>query len=100
MLYVKWKKGEEKDNDDKKNVEERVKSEEEEVQEMEESKNGDKKADGDEKVDDVVEEEDLEQPTTMVVAAKDHIVFFNQEEVVGEAYQASADQTTVVSIEE
>ncbi|KAF6148890.1 hypothetical protein GIB67_014261 [Kingdonia uniflora] len=38
----------------------------------------------------------------MVVAevAKVDIVFFNQEEVVGEAYQASAYQTTVVSVEE
>ncbi|KAF6161814.1 hypothetical protein GIB67_008575, partial [Kingdonia uniflora] len=38
----------------------------------------------------------------MVVAevAKTDIVFFNQEEVVGETYKASADQTTVVSIEE
>ncbi|KAF6158275.1 hypothetical protein GIB67_001346 [Kingdonia uniflora] len=68
----KWKKGEEKDNDDKKDVEEKVKSEEEEVQE------------------------------TMVVAevAKTDIVFFNQEEAVGETYQASADQITVVSVEE
>ncbi|KAF6164805.1 hypothetical protein GIB67_015983, partial [Kingdonia uniflora] len=47
-------KGEEKDNNDKKDVEEKVKYEEEEVQEMEESKNGD------EKVDDVAEEEDSE----------------------------------------
>ncbi|KAF6134176.1 hypothetical protein GIB67_013573 [Kingdonia uniflora] len=79
---------------------------------MEESKNGD------EKVDDIAEEEDSEQPTvvvyytekkdvqpnneTMVVAevAKTDIVFFNQEEVVGETYQASADQTTAVSVEE
>ncbi|KAF6149826.1 hypothetical protein GIB67_010900, partial [Kingdonia uniflora] len=39
---------------------------------------------------------------TMVVTkvAKTDIVFFNQEEVVGEAYQVSADQTTIVSIEE
>ncbi|KAF6174997.1 hypothetical protein GIB67_026485 [Kingdonia uniflora] len=39
---------------------------------------------------------------TMVVAevAKTDIVFFNQEEVVGEAYQASADQTTAVFVEE
>ncbi|KAF6137384.1 hypothetical protein GIB67_036421 [Kingdonia uniflora] len=109
---LEWKKGEEKYNDDKKDVEEKVKSKEEEVQEMEETKNGD------EKVDDVAEEEDSEQPTivvyytkkndvqsdneTMVVAevAKTDIVFFNQEEVVGETYQASADQTTIVSIEE
>ncbi|KAF6150405.1 hypothetical protein GIB67_034104 [Kingdonia uniflora] len=62
--------GDEKDNDEKKDVEEKVKSEE-------------------------------EQPQTMVVAevAKIDIVFFNQEEVVGEAYQASADQITTVSIE-
>ncbi|KAF6155106.1 hypothetical protein GIB67_035853 [Kingdonia uniflora] len=102
---LEWKKGEEKDNYDKKDVEEKVKSEEEEVQEyvypilpMEKSKNGDVK------VDDVVEEEDSEQPTvvTMVVAevAKIDIVFFNQEEVVGKTYQASVDQTTTVSIEE
>ncbi|KAF6168128.1 hypothetical protein GIB67_011513 [Kingdonia uniflora] len=32
--------------------------------------------------------------------AKIDIVFFNQEEVVGEAYQAGADQTAVVSVEE
>ncbi|KAF6161795.1 hypothetical protein GIB67_008556, partial [Kingdonia uniflora] len=39
---------------------------------------------------------------TMVVAevAKTNIVFFNQEEVVGEICQASVDQTTVVSVEE
>ncbi|KAF6172504.1 hypothetical protein GIB67_007017, partial [Kingdonia uniflora] len=39
---------------------------------------------------------------TMVVAevAKTDIVFFNQEEVVGETYQASADQITAVSVEE
>ncbi|KAF6156466.1 hypothetical protein GIB67_040574, partial [Kingdonia uniflora] len=39
---------------------------------------------------------------TMVVTeeAKTDIVFFNQEEVVGETYQASADQATVVSVEE
>ncbi|KAF6165829.1 hypothetical protein GIB67_012726, partial [Kingdonia uniflora] len=35
-----------------------------------------------------------------VEVAKSDIVFFNQEEVVGEAYQASADQTTIVSVEE
>ncbi|KAF6145198.1 hypothetical protein GIB67_041393 [Kingdonia uniflora] len=120
-----WKKGEEKDNDDKKDVEEKVKFEEEEVQEyiypilqMEESKNGDEKVDGDEKVNDVAEEDDLEQPTivvyytdkkdvqpdneTMVVAevAKTDIEFFNQEEVVGETHQASVDQITAVSVEE
>ncbi|KAF6137549.1 hypothetical protein GIB67_031828 [Kingdonia uniflora] len=68
---LKWKKGDVKDNDDKKDVEENVKYEE-------------------------------EQPQTMVVAevAKTDIVFFNQEEVVGEAYQASADQATIVSVEE
>ncbi|KAF6140202.1 hypothetical protein GIB67_000250 [Kingdonia uniflora] len=95
---LEWKKGDEKDNADKKDVEEKVKSEEEEVQEMEESKNGD------EKVDDVAEEEDSEQPTVVVLwwlkVAKIDIVFFNQEKVVGEAYQASADQTTAVSVEE
>ncbi|KAF6173163.1 hypothetical protein GIB67_028461, partial [Kingdonia uniflora] len=39
---------------------------------------------------------------TMAVAevAKTDIVFFNQEEVVGETYQASADQIAVVSVEE
>ncbi|KAF6166332.1 hypothetical protein GIB67_015878, partial [Kingdonia uniflora] len=92
------KKGEKKDNDDKKDVEENVKFEEEKPQ--------------------VVGEEDSEPPTvvvyyngkkdvqhaneTMVVAevGKTDIVFFNQEEVDGEVYQASADQTTVVSIEE
>ncbi|KAF6139307.1 hypothetical protein GIB67_021517 [Kingdonia uniflora] len=84
---------------------------------------------GDEKVDDaekdgeekkseeeqpqVAEEEDSEPPTlvvyynekkdeTMVATevTKTEIVFFNQEEVVGEVYQASADQITVVSVEE
>ncbi|KAF6155204.1 hypothetical protein GIB67_019730 [Kingdonia uniflora] len=91
-------KGDEKDNDDKKDVEENVKSEEEQPQ--------------------VVEEDDSEPPTvvvyyngkkdvqhaneTMVVAevAKTDIVFFNQEEVVGEAYQVSGDQTTDGSVEE
>ncbi|KAF6173726.1 hypothetical protein GIB67_042894 [Kingdonia uniflora] len=88
---LEWKKGDDKNNTDKKDVEEKVKSEEEEVQEMEESKNGDEKVDGDEKDND-----------TMVVAevAKTDIVFFNQEEVIGEAYQASTDQTTAVSVEE
>ncbi|KAF6167486.1 hypothetical protein GIB67_031687 [Kingdonia uniflora] len=68
---LKWKKGDEKDNDDKKDVEGNVKSEK-------------------------------GQPQTMVVTevAKIDIVFFNQDEVVGEAYQASADQITVVSIKE
>ncbi|KAF6157106.1 hypothetical protein GIB67_041567 [Kingdonia uniflora] len=39
---------------------------------------------------------------TMLVAevVKTDIVFFNQEEAVGEAYQASADQITAVSVEE
>ncbi|KAF6135487.1 hypothetical protein GIB67_015340 [Kingdonia uniflora] len=39
---------------------------------------------------------------TMAVAevAKIDIRFFNQEEVVGKAYQVSADQTTVVSVKE
>ncbi|KAF6139820.1 hypothetical protein GIB67_009667, partial [Kingdonia uniflora] len=76
---LKWKKGDEKDNDDKKDVEENVKSVEEQPQ--------------------VAEEEDLEPPTvivhyngkndTMAVVevVKTYIVFFNQEEVVGEAYQ-------------
>ncbi|KAF6137899.1 hypothetical protein GIB67_014028 [Kingdonia uniflora] len=94
---LKWKKDDKKD-DDKKDIEEKVKSEEEQPQ--------------------VAEEEDSEPPTvvvyyngkkdvqhaneTMVVAevAKTDIVFFNQEEVVVEAYQASADQITVVSVEE
>ncbi|KAF6137526.1 hypothetical protein GIB67_031805 [Kingdonia uniflora] len=65
------KKDDEKENDEKKDVEVKVTSEE-------------------------------EQPQTMVVAevVKTDIVFFNQEEVVGEAYQASVDQTTVVSVVE
>ncbi|KAF6157651.1 hypothetical protein GIB67_037224 [Kingdonia uniflora] len=39
---------------------------------------------------------------TMVVAevAKTDIVFFSQEEIIGEAYQVSTDQTTVVSADE
>ncbi|KAF6135378.1 hypothetical protein GIB67_027252 [Kingdonia uniflora] len=89
---LKWKKGDEKDNNDKNDVEENVKSEEEQPQ--------------------VAEEENSEPPTvmvyfngkkdTMVVAevAKTEILFFNQEEVVGKACKASADQTTVVSVEE
>ncbi|KAF6144081.1 hypothetical protein GIB67_007542, partial [Kingdonia uniflora] len=38
----------------------------------------------------------------MVVAlvVKTNIVFFNQEEVIGETHQASTNQTTVVSVEE
>ncbi|KAF6171990.1 hypothetical protein GIB67_029408 [Kingdonia uniflora] len=76
------KKGDKKDDEDEKDVEKKVKFVEkvqpqvtkgEEVQEMEESKNGD------EKVDDV--EKDGEG------VAKTDIVFFNQEEVIGEAYQ-------------
>ncbi|KAF6174418.1 hypothetical protein GIB67_024440, partial [Kingdonia uniflora] len=85
----------EKDDDDKKDVEEEVKFEEEQPQ--------------------VVEEEDSEPPTVVVyyngtkdvqhanetmVVAKTNIVFFNHEKVVGKAYQTSANQTTVVSIEE
>ncbi|KAF6141935.1 hypothetical protein GIB67_037903 [Kingdonia uniflora] len=89
---LKWKKGNKKDNDGKKDVEENVKSEEEQPQ--------------------VVEEEDSEPPTVVVYfngkkdvqhaneVAKTDIVFFNQKEVVSETYQASADQTTVVSVEE
>ncbi|KAF6146565.1 hypothetical protein GIB67_008851 [Kingdonia uniflora] len=84
---LKRKKGDEKDNNDKKDVKENAKSEEEQPQ--------------------VVEEEDSEPPTTMVVVevAKIDIVFFNQVEIVGEAYQsiylhASADQKIVVSVEE
>ncbi|KAF6164681.1 hypothetical protein GIB67_033897 [Kingdonia uniflora] len=62
---------------------------------MEESKNGD------EKVDDVVEEEDSKQPTVVVYyIGKKDVQHDNEEEVVGEAYQASADQTAVVSVEE
>ncbi|KAF6163800.1 hypothetical protein GIB67_016140 [Kingdonia uniflora] len=79
--FLKWKKGDENDNDDKKDVEDNVKSEEEQPQ--------------------VAEEEDS-KPQTMVVAevAKTDIVFFNQEEVVGKVYQASTDQTNVVSVKE
>ncbi|KAF6169333.1 hypothetical protein GIB67_028753 [Kingdonia uniflora] len=85
-----WKKGDEKDNDDKKDIEKNVKSKEEEQLQ-------------------VTEEDDSKPPTVvaMVVAevAKIDILFFNQEEVVGKAYQfvylqASADQTTVVSVKE
>ncbi|KAF6154440.1 hypothetical protein GIB67_028332 [Kingdonia uniflora] len=118
LLYVKWKKADEKDNDDKKDVEENVKSEEEQPQ---------------------VAEEEYSEPSTVVLyyygkkdvrhaneamvvveVAKIDIVFFNQEEVVGEAYQvtyhliaidfsfssfvlpyiASVDQTIAVSVEE
>ncbi|KAF6136652.1 hypothetical protein GIB67_016108 [Kingdonia uniflora] len=82
--------------------------------EIEESKNGDEKVDdaekdGEEKESEeeqpqVAEEGDSEPPTvvTMVVAevAKTDIVFFNQKEVVGEAYQVSVNQTTAASVEE
>ncbi|KAF6138314.1 hypothetical protein GIB67_001464 [Kingdonia uniflora] len=85
--------------------------------EIEESKNGDEKVDdvekdgvekeSEEEQAQVAEEEDSEPPTVVVYynnkkdeVAKTEIVFFNQEEVVGEAYQASADQTTTVSVEE
>ncbi|KAF6175851.1 hypothetical protein GIB67_003339 [Kingdonia uniflora] len=81
---LKWKKGDKNDNYDNIIVEENVKFEEEQPQ--------------------VVEEEDSEPPTvvTLVVAevVKADIVFFNQEDVVGEAYQASADQANVISVEE
>ncbi|KAF6174998.1 hypothetical protein GIB67_026486 [Kingdonia uniflora] len=83
---LEWKKGDEKDNADKKDVEEKVKSEEEE---MEESKNGDKK------VDDVTEEEDSGQPT--LVASDDQTTVVSVEEQTlevekteDEASQASA----------
>ncbi|KAF6142447.1 hypothetical protein GIB67_039411 [Kingdonia uniflora] len=36
----------------------------------------------------------------VVDVAKTDIVFFNQEEVVGVTYQASADQITVISVKE
>ncbi|KAF6143779.1 hypothetical protein GIB67_016700 [Kingdonia uniflora] len=97
---LKWKKGDEKDNDDKKDAKENVKYEEEQPQ--------------------VAEEEDSEPPTVvvyyngkkdvqhaneiMVVAevAKIDIIFFNQEEVVDFSFSsfASADQTTAISTEE
>ncbi|KAF6163515.1 hypothetical protein GIB67_002520, partial [Kingdonia uniflora] len=90
---LEWKKGDEKDSNEKNDVEEKVKFEEEQPQ--------------------VAEEEDSEPPTvvvyynnkkyeTMVVAevAKTDIVFFNQEEVVGEASQASVNQTTIIYVEE
>ncbi|KAF6144744.1 hypothetical protein GIB67_017763 [Kingdonia uniflora] len=59
---LEWKKGDNKDNDDKKDVEDK----------------------------------------SMVVAevAKNNLVFFNQEEIVGDVYQVSTDQTTAVSVEE
>ncbi|KAF6143706.1 hypothetical protein GIB67_021716 [Kingdonia uniflora] len=81
---LEWKKGDEKDNDEKKDVEEKVKSEEQQPQ--------------------VAKEEDSEPPTVVTMAvvevAKTDIVFFNQEEVIGEAYQASVDQTTIVFVKE
>ncbi|KAF6144366.1 hypothetical protein GIB67_024593 [Kingdonia uniflora] len=89
---LEWEKGNEKDDDDKKDVEEKVKFEEEQPQ--------------------VTEEEDSELPTVVVYynrnkdvqhaneVAKTDIIFFNQEEVIGEAYQACADQITIVSVEE
>ncbi|KAF6159429.1 hypothetical protein GIB67_032200 [Kingdonia uniflora] len=89
---LEWKKSDEKDDDDKKDAEVKVKSYKEQPQ--------------------VAKEENSEPPTvvTMVVAevqtmgvpevAKTDIIFFNQEEVIGEAYQASVDQTTVESIKE
>ncbi|KAF6172622.1 hypothetical protein GIB67_041945, partial [Kingdonia uniflora] len=40
------------------------------------------------------------QTMVVVEVGKNDIVFFNQEKVVGEAYQASVDQIVVVSIEE
>ncbi|KAF6170122.1 hypothetical protein GIB67_025811, partial [Kingdonia uniflora] len=100
---LEWMKGDEKDNDDKKNVEEKVKSEEEQPQVAEEE---------DSKPSIVVVYYNRKKYAqhaneTMVVAeiAKTDIVFFNQEKVVGEAYQsaylyASADQITVISVVE
>ncbi|KAF6175480.1 hypothetical protein GIB67_021970 [Kingdonia uniflora] len=87
-----------KNDDDNKDVAEKVKFEEEQLQ--------------------VTEEEDSEPPTvvvyyngkkdvqhaneTMVVVevVKTDIVFFNQKEIVVEAYHVSADQTTTVYVEE
>ncbi|KAF6173824.1 hypothetical protein GIB67_003825 [Kingdonia uniflora] len=115
------KKGDKKDDDEKKDVEEKVKYDEEQPQvaEEEDSKlptivvyyNGKK----DVQHANEVQTMGVAKVQTMGVAevAKTNIIFFNQEEVVGEAYQtmeakktqdeaslASADQTTVVSIEE
>ncbi|KAF6141368.1 hypothetical protein GIB67_021184 [Kingdonia uniflora] len=51
-------------------------------------------------VDDNVEVGKEVQTMRVAEVAKNDIVFFNQEEVIGEAYQASAYQTTNVSVEE
>ncbi|KAF6152949.1 hypothetical protein GIB67_039656 [Kingdonia uniflora] len=59
-------------------------------------KDGEEKAEDGKEQPQVTDEEEVQE--TMI--AKTDIVFFDQEEVVGEAYQASADQTTVVSVEE
>ncbi|KAF6176769.1 hypothetical protein GIB67_031580, partial [Kingdonia uniflora] len=97
---LEWKKGHKKDgedekdddDDDEKDVEEKMeewKNGDEKVDDVE--KNGEEKAKSEEEQPLAAEEEDLEQPTvvTMVAAevAKTDIIFFNQEEVVGEAYQ-------------
>ncbi|KAF6134928.1 hypothetical protein GIB67_002329 [Kingdonia uniflora] len=90
------KKGDEKDNDDKKDVMENVKSEEEQPQ--------------------VAEEEDSKPPTVVVyyngkkmynmpmrylLKKRNHNLKLRIfEEVVGKAYQASAGQTAIVSIKE
>ncbi|KAF6145769.1 hypothetical protein GIB67_016218, partial [Kingdonia uniflora] len=71
--HLEWKKGNENDNDDKKDVEEKVKS----------------------------EEDDTKPPTAVVYYnRKKDVQHANEEEVVGKAYQASADQIIVVSVEE
>ncbi|KAF6163548.1 hypothetical protein GIB67_002553 [Kingdonia uniflora] len=56
----------------------------------------DEKAEDDKEQPQVADEEKVQE--TMV--AKTDIVFFDQEEVVSEAYQASVDQITVISVEE
>ncbi|KAF6142830.1 hypothetical protein GIB67_002694, partial [Kingdonia uniflora] len=43
---------------------------------------------------------DIVEEANETMVTKTDIVFFDQEKVVGKAYQASADQTTIVSIDE
>ncbi|KAF6136256.1 hypothetical protein GIB67_006646 [Kingdonia uniflora] len=109
ILFVVFevKNGDEKvDNDVKKDGKEYVKSVEEEqpqVAEKEDSEqqtlvvyyNGKKDV---QYANDVFAEE--EKTMVVVEVAKIDIIVFNQEEVIGESYQASADQITVISIKE
>ncbi|KAF6148044.1 hypothetical protein GIB67_024219 [Kingdonia uniflora] len=73
---LEWKKGDKKDDEDEKDVEEKVKSAEEERPQ-------------------VAKEEEVQETMVAAEVTKIDIVFFNQEEVVGEAYQTKESKKEV-----